>query len=287
MVTRTSRRRGWTLALGLLGGCTDAPGGATTTSRIALAPREPVIVTLGGFDSCATGPLGPTPEGTARWETSARLSRRFAAEEPQWVRGCFDITSRLYWIASDAPTTVRSTTLDALGPFLDAVNGRVGDGARRPVFLLGHSYGGWLAMRAAWSLPPSADLRLLFTVDPISPNECTVGSYLRAVASPLTAPWSLAGCQHAPTDFTRSARQRIVTRVSDGGFRHYYQRNFVPLRSSAMEGDPQPHRTYDVSAFLTHLGGVHPAWNAHVAIADLSIVWYSFEASIERDLTAE
>lgn len=51
-----------------------------------------------------------------------------------------------------------------------------------------------------------------------------------------------------------------------------------------MEGAPQPHRTCDVSAFLTHLGGAHPAWNARVAIADLSIVWYPIEASIERDL---
>jgi hypothetical protein len=61
-------------------------------------------------------------------------------------------------------------------------------------------------------------------------------------------------------------------------------RSFVPLRWSAMEGAPQPHRTCDVSAFLTHLGGAHPAWNARVAIADLSIVWYPIEASIERDL---
>lgn len=270
------------LPLSVCVACAPAVEGESLSSSIERRGVEPVIVTLGGYTSCAADSRGPTPAGTARWTKSARLSARFSLGAPRWVRGCFDAGSRLYWVSSDAPGLVRSTTLDALSPFLAAVAERVGD-TPRPVYLIGHSYGAWVAMHAAARLPAAAELRLLYTVDPISPNDCSVGSYLRAAASPLSAPWSLAGCQRAPTDISIDTRARILARTPDGGWRHYYQRNFVPLRSGAFSGAPSPHRSYDVSPLLTRSGGAHPSWNAHAGIDELSLVWYSFEASIERD----
>lgn len=272
-------------AMALCAGCADGVYADSVSNELERGGPEPVIVTLGGFTSCASAPQGPTPAGTARWERAARLSQRFSRGDARWVRGCFDAASQLHWVSSSAPGVVRSTTVDDLVPFFNAVAERVGD-PRRPLYVIGHSYGGWVAAHTAARFAPSANLRLLFTVDPISPNDCTVGSYLRAAASPVTAPWSLAGCQRAPADLSLSDRARIVDHVPERAWRHYYQRNFIPLRSSPFEGAPQPHRSFDVSPLLTRNGGAHPSWNAHVGIDELSLVWYSFEASIEHDLSA-
>ena len=275
------------LAAALSAGCAGDPVSTeATASGVARAVVEPVFVTLGGFNSCFRTADGPTPVGSDRWAKSARLTQRFTHGDPRWVRGCFDGAGRLYWISSVAPMVVRSTGTDALVPFVLAVADRAG-GERRPVYLHGHSYGGWVATLTAAALPSTVDLRLLVTVDPISPAHCAVSSYLRALASPAAAPWILAGCQRAPTDVSVDTRQRVLGRLPDGGWRHYYQRNFLPLRSSAFEGAPQPHRTYDVSAFLTHNGGAHPSWNAHSGIDELSVVRYTLEASIERDLAGD
>ncbi len=274
------------VSLVFCGACTGpASGGDRDTAELAGA-REPVLVVLGGFNSCLGTSARPTPVGSDRWDRAVRLSARFARTDSRWVRGCFDGAGRLHWISSAAPATVRTAPLDALEPFFAAVSERVGPPGR-PVYLLGHSYGAWLAMFAVWSLAPSADVRLLVTVDPISPAHCSVASYLRAAASPASAPYYLAGCQRAPTDFTPEARRRIVGVVREGGWRHYYQRNFLPLRSGPFDGDGQPHRSYDLSAFLSHLGGVRPSWNAHTGIDALSVVWYTFEASIEHDLARD
>jgi hypothetical protein len=54
------------------------------------------------------------------------------------------------------------------------------------------------------------------------------------------------------------------------------------LRASDFDA-PSAHRRYDVSPFLTRLGGAHPSWNAHVGIDELSVVWHTFAASIAND----
>lgn len=267
-------------------GCSGEPSGiAATASGASRASLEPVIVTLGGFNSCLGTFTAPTPVGSDRWAKSARLSQRFTHGDPRWVRGCFDGGGRLYWVSSAAPAVVRATTTDALGPFVQEVAERAG--ARRPVYLHGHSYGGWVAAQTAAALPTSVELRMLVTVDPISPNECAPSNYLRAAASPAAAPWILAGCQRAPADVTAGVRRAVLDRLPDGAWRHYYQRNFLPLRSGPFELPALPHRTYDVSAFLTHNGGAHPSWNAHSGIDELAVVWYTLEASIEVDLAGD
>jgi pimeloyl-ACP methyl ester carboxylesterase len=266
------------LAAGLL-----LPGCAEDSASIATDGvrnrASPVVVTLGGFNSCAVGPQGPTPRSTDRWTRSEALSNRFGGSDPRWVRACFDRASRLHFVSSANPAVVRTTTLDALGPFFDSI-ASLTEGAAHPLYVQGHSYGGWLGMYLVWYLPQSTDVRLLFAVDPISPAHCTVSSYLLALS---TAGTSLAGCQRAPSDFSAADRRYLRQRVRDGGWRHYFQRNFLPLRSSAYSDGAEPHRSYDLSPFLNR-NGARPSWNAHGGIAELSVVWYSFEASIATDL---
>jgi hypothetical protein len=274
-----SRRVAASVALAVLAGCADVPDGRSSASVTVRA--SPVIVTIGGFNSCAVGSEGPTPMNTERWDRASALTARFARGDARWVRGCFDRQSRLYFISSSAPSVVTRATLADPYPFFSAV-AALTDGPTHPVYVHGHSYGGWLGMFLAWELPASADVRVLSVADPISPAHCTVSSYLLAVASPLTAGIALAGCQRAPTDFLPVHRARLRARIAEGGWRHYYQRNFWPLRSGPYTDDAQPHRSYDVSPFLNG-HGAHPSWNAHAGIAELSLIWYSFESSIAND----
>jgi pimeloyl-ACP methyl ester carboxylesterase len=273
-------------ALALLGCMGDPSGLGVTASGSVRGEVEPVIVTVGGYSSCLGTFAAPTPAGSARWASSARLSARFARDEARWVRGCFDARGRLHWISSADPARVSVTTADALGPFVAAVAERAG-GERRPVYLHGHSYGAWVAARTASTLPASVAVRMLVTVDPISPWHCTPASYFRAAAAPVAAPWLLAGCQRAPTDLSADERRGIVARLPEGGWRHYYQRNFLPLRSGPFDAPGAPHRSYDVSAFLSRNGGAHPSWNAHVGIDELAVVWFTLEQSIDYDLGAQ
>ncbi|MFO0624946.1 MAG: hypothetical protein U0325_04960 [Polyangiales bacterium] len=264
----------------LLAGC-GAPGYADDehASGLTHTAREPLVVSFGGFSSCLDGPDGPTPRGTDRWDRAEAVAREVTLGAPRWVRGCFDRVGRVHWVTSAAPDAVQRTGFDVLAPLVRAVTERAG---ASPVYLHGHSYGAWVAMQLAAALPASVRVRMLVTVDPISPAHCTPASYAAAAASPLTAPWSLAGCQRAPTDVSAGARRWILARLPDGGWRHYYQRGFIPLRASDIDA-PTAHRRYDLSPFLTHLGGAHPSWNAHVGIDELSVVWHTFAVSIAND----
>ncbi len=263
-----------------LSGCADETQ-SSEASGVVVTTASPVIVTLGGFTSCAAGRSAATPAETDRWDRSVRLSERFSRGDQRWVRGCFDRASRLYFVSSQAPTVVQSTTLAELTPFFDAV-AALTEGRQHPLYVMGHSYGGWLAMYLAWYLPTNTDIALLYAVDPITPAHCSASSYLWAVANPFNASAALAGCQRAPADFTLADRSYLREHVRAGGWRHFYQRNFVPLRSSAYTDGVTPHRSYDLSPMLTRTG-VYPSWNAHVGISELSLIWFGFESSIATD----
>lgn len=261
----------------------SACGEATpeTQSSAVLMRASPVLVTLGGFNSCAVSREGPTPRGTERWDRAMQIVTRSGRSDTRWAHACFDRSSRLYWVSSAQSDRVASTSLDELSSFFDSVSALTA-GGQRPLYVTGHSYGGWLAMYLVWYLPTRSDIALLATVDPISPAHCAVSSYLWALALPWTAASSLAGCQRAPSDFTVQDRQYLLSRVRAGGWRHYYQRNFWPLRSGPYSDSAPPSRSYDMSPFLTR-SGAHPSFNAHLGIAELSSIWYSIEASMLND----
>ena len=68
------------------------------------------------------------------------------------------------------------------------------------VILVGHSYGGWLAMHAAFQLTFEYQIDGLITIDPISPNDCgpgdISGNYLQ---STLGVNGHTVGCTNYPS----------------------------------------------------------------------------------------
>lgn len=241
---------------------------------------NPVIVTMGGFNSCEVIDGVKTPEGGERWVKSEELTSKFAGAKELWLRSCYDKWGNIHYISSLDPSDIRTTHNDDLAGYLSRLTALTEQG-RNPVFLIGHSHGGWLAMEIARRLPEWVRVMSLTTNDPISPRHCTPVNYIAAIASPSASGIALAGCRQAPADMNENIRSSILARMPGRGWRHYYQRNFLPLSSSPFTGDAQPHLSQDLSSFLS-FRGVLPSWNAHTGIDQLTIVWHSFEVSIDR-----
>lgn len=269
----------------ILGACSNDEQANTSSTLEARDQANPVVVVMGGYSSCVEDENEQkTPRGSARWVRAEEISARYARGAARWVRTCFDKWGWLYYVTSNQPNIVQYTSLDDPRPFFDAIQTLTeGQGDLHPVYLLGHSHGGWLGMYATWYLPATSKVRMLYTVDPISPAHCTPINYVAALAQPSNSGTFLAGCRRAPTDFTVASRQTINMRLMDRGWRHYYQQNFSPLHSGLFEGSAQPAVSYDVSSFLGS-DGTRPSWNAHSGIDDLDLIWTSFGASIGNDL---
>lgn len=269
--------------LTMLAGCSDATVSNTSESANQRVVN-PVLVVMGGFNSCVTNAAGArTPIGSGRWWKADRLSTRYAQGSARWVRSCFDMSGNIYYVTAKLPTVVQHASAASPISFFEAIKAETNAG-QNPVYLIGHSHGGWLAMYASYWMPSWVTVRKVVTVDPISASTCTWQNY--AAAAAVLSPAFIAGCQEAPVEFTEPLRAKILARLPYGGWLHYYQRNFLPLRSSAFVGGSQPSQTYDVSSFLsvTH-GGAHASTCAHIGIDELSVVWYTFEASMGADLS--
>lgn len=262
----------------------DAPSNISTAQETESTPN-PVIITMGGFNSCESSEGTSTPRGNHRWDQGARLSEKFAQESELWLRSCFDKWGNIHYISSLNRRRILTVTIDTLDEYLATIS-TLSERGRNPVFILGHSHGGWLALTTIHQLPSWVSVKLISTVDPISPKHCTPSNYIAAIAAPIFSGTVLEGCRQAPTDLNDSIRADILARIPDGSWRHYYQRNFLPLSSSAFGGSSLPHFTQDLSPFLSNFpSGARPSFNAHSGIAELSLVWYSFEVSLERALT--
>lgn len=251
-------------------------------SDLSTQPRtrpNPVIITMGGYNSCGEDIRGnSTPIGNERWTKGATLSEKFAGVTSLWIRSCFDKWGYVRYIWSGEPNIIRATQISDLTGFVSRIAVLSAQG-RNPVFMIGHSYGGWMALEIARQLPEHVNVAGISTNDPISPRHCTPLNYVAALGDPIGA---LAGCRRAPSDITNEMRTQVLARIPTGAWRHYYQRNFIPLASSEFPGSAQPHLSQDLSPFLKLGSGVRPSFNAHTAIDQLSIVWYSFEVSIDN-----
>lgn len=260
--------------------------------------RVPVVVVMGGFRSCNYENGLPTPKGKPRWYRAEDLEARLtqsefgtpAATAAKWVRTCYSSSGEIFYVTSAKPGSIRRATNADLSPFFLALAALAGGGDDgHPVYIIGHSHGGWLAMMTAWGLPASVNVRSLFTVDPISPLECTWKNYVLASSS-WFVPWStnfcaVDGCQKAPSDFAVARRYQLLKRMPERGWWHYYQRNFLPLRSSSYEGGAQPYASYDVSPFLAvFAAGAHASTSAHVDIDGLNLIWEAFAEMMIYDL---
>lgn len=161
-----------------------------------------VVFAMGGRSSCGRDNDPRSMSMYPRVEQFIdRLRESFFV---QTITTCYDRYGGLFaQIAEDKP---QKTTPETVPSFSDGLT-------KDHVVLVGHSYGGWLAMRTALALKSHVDL---VTIDAISPVECQ-----------LTAPTSWLGCQRAPKDIS-SQEVGATTRR----WQHFFQTSTVYLHSS-------------------------------------------------------
>ena len=218
-------------------------GGAGGTSRTASRPpAKPVFVVHGGFFSCKlpwSTPLGSQTYTHAKPMIDAAQS--WSGSPVAFVVTCFGSGHDTAWVQTDLNPT--STGVPA-GTIPDLVADRVaqvGEGAE--VVLIGHSWGGWLAMSDALKLPESAHLRYLATLDPISWQTCPPSTLITSVlgGTPSGAPEE--PCTTAPEDL---APDYAAIRERAAYWGQYYQDQFSYLHSTAIDAaDVSRHLVYD------------------------------------------
>ena len=260
---------------------------------------SPVIVITGGFDSCTgDGRGGVSAFGGNFNQEGVKFINQLHAHysspqvnwrgmtEPgiRWVFTCFNKSSDLYVQGSSDSRISRGAPYD-----LDIIVSRIeelSENYRRPIYVIGHSHGGWLAMQVVEALRQPISDGILTTVDPISFVECNSATYADAILlTSIGRPWGgwdrLAPCRRAPGDFTQPDIDRINSRLPPDSWKHYYQQHFLPLHSGDIANGPS--FSSDLTPFFTLLwGGVAKSWNAHIKIANLSTIWHGAQVSLMR-----
>lgn len=199
----------------------------SVTNRQSVSAALPLFVLLGGSSSCGNHVLDPTGGTTLNvdmrepfFEMLSTLSV-LTGEYPDFVISCYVRNLK----RPEGLGAIRVATRQS-GPVETIMNETslstfIGEYAMgREVFLVGHSYGGWLAMSIArdfvYGVPRSfRPASFIVTIDPISAVDC----------KHITD----SGCRMAPRDF--SEEQKNAMRNFSRGWMHFYQRITPVVRS--------------------------------------------------------
>ncbi len=197
-----------------------------STAATAAAPEKILFVTLGGYDSCSKSSRSDLPPlGTGMYPRSEKVSQAVATKSRGlkilWIAGCLEAEAppdgEGQFVYSDRPRSLDHGDARKLRNEIEAI-AKAEPGI--PVFIAGHSYGGWIGMYLADELHASVKIAGLFTVDPISPD-----------CGPMEFVFGDSSCHRAPEDFDNKA---ILKRV--GNWVNFYQTADSWLSSSKIPG---------------------------------------------------
>lgn len=270
--------------------------GIIIVPTIAQASKTaPLVVVTGGYDSCVgdrqggVSPFGSnfTAEGVRMvnelndyYSSPAVDWRGMSDKGIRWLFTCYTKSSDLYYQGSNDDSVKQSWDL---GTIVDRIE-NLSEGYNRPIFVIGHSHGGWLAMRLMELVRKPIISGFLATIDPISLIECNAGVYADALVMigtgwPGSAWDRIASCRRAPGDFTVADIQRVKNNLGANPWKHYYQTHFVPLHSGVIAGGPD--FSLDMTPFFNIMaGGVAASWSAHTRISNLSSIWHALKTSL-------
>jgi hypothetical protein len=234
---------GLVVLLGLLTAC--GAEHSVNSSVDSASVERPVFFVLGGNRSCKPTPhnQNPNPEGMDLYRPLQNLLEKISGQTraiPEFFIACYSPDGgSMSYVSSWNPNIAydRSET-----EVRQEILGKRASMGRQSAFLVGHSYGGWLAMSILSEAGTHSKFAGIFTIDPISKVRCRI-----------TRPF---GCQAAPGDIYSALRFRIAQR--SGQWHNFYQTLTPYLRSDAIS---QATRNYLIPA-SHHEIGVNPVvWN--------------------------
>ena len=269
----------------------------------AAPPPSALFVVLGGFHSCT-----PTGNGdelnlyeSKIWHAYSTTLLPAATTElgtsPQMIAGCFGTPnlasphSELAFRFAEVGVPPKQINLGSswqdltelrMAPVLSLLTESIlkitHENRSIPVYIIGHSYGGWTAMRLVSQLLENhpeihSSLRALYTIDPISPLHCSPSTFISAAIE------SIPGCQRAPSDI--SGDERIFIRDHlQGRWLNFYETQFHRLHSSRM-----PELEEDKQSFKIRLEYTNPIFNdAHNLISKDRRIWAMLSKTVLKDL---
>lgn len=229
-----------------------------STAAPAAAPGKILMVTLGGYNSCSKSTRSDLPPlGTGLYPRSDKMSQAVSTKSRGlkilWIAACLEGDAppdgEGQYVHYDQPKHLSYGDARKIRNEIEAV-AKAEPGI--PVFIAGHSYGGWMSMYLAEELNASVKIAGLFTVDPIGPACGPAGVFFGDPA-----------CHSAPDDFDNKA---ILKRV--GTWVNFYQTADSWLTSSAI-AEAENHE-------------VIQTWGPHGDIDSDPGVWKRIQQAVEK-----
>ncbi len=210
-------------------------GQNSSTSRLKDAQSDSVFLAVfGGNASCKPDDTGEdTPLGMDMYAPFRILDDHLTNDNGwnvTWLLTCHNSDDVVFYVTSDEPTTMREMSIPQVVPLIENLTGTNHSGH---VFLAGHSYGGWLALKAGLALADDVKVEGLFSIDPISRPNCTF-------ANP-------AECTQAPSDITHAQRLMLSERTD-----HWL--NFYENQTFYLHSGPMPEADENIQVATGHTG---------------------------------
>jgi len=273
---------------------------------VSAAPKPPLalFITSAGDESCAEvkNPNFPAVEGPWRTRLHVKLhdelipalTKKNASFSFAHLSTCYGNT----WVNSRSlKTDLRAwdsisgkTQKFLLGDFWALPKGKhyawaadwiasyaqkmlAGIGANVPVYIMAHSYGAWTDIQVAKRLREnSVNVRVLFTMDPISPNFCSQRIYLDSL------PKIPEGCREFPKDYSSGDQTNLLSSLN-GRWWNFYEEQHIFLHS----GPAAPLETVGQETKIRvdkHFDLFH---DQHSLLAGDEAVWAAIDATVLAD----
>jgi hypothetical protein len=235
------------------------------------------LVWFGGFGSCAVAgnpsELNASMQIDALVDSMAAWSGEERTDEMLDIRVCFAVGSSRTFMVSNHPSQNGSVVVSSQEEVLSRIANMIHE-AGAPTFVFGQSHGGTMATRLAARLD-DADLKLLYTVDPISIEECGPMTFTGGLfGQVLLGDSSPGGCRGAPAEFMSFGPD--AARHSDRWV-NSWQSEFAPLHSGHVaHADENVHWT-DVEFTMHPMG-------AHASIDTDPEVWRHINSEVQSAL---
>jgi len=198
---------------------------AVLSNAALAAPEAPqIFVLFGGFGSCATAGYPEHMIMTPLFNQLVKNLAKAKRQEIQSYKACYAIGSGTLYVTTPDGKWL-STTREKFFADLSNLAGQ------RNFVLIGQSHGGWTAMQATMSLPEGS-VSHLFTLDPISVQDCYWTLWLRSTSWTVLGYKQYPGCTSAPKDLQESYG---VIRLRVGYWLNAWQDDFTLLHSGPID----------------------------------------------------
>ncbi len=222
---------------------------------------ESTILFSGGWNSC-----NPDARRTDVYKRAIRFLDMRAKMGVYYnvVATCYKkLTDKVYVFSSRSKNKLASATHNELYRFLKNTSQTT---TSQTISFVGHSYGGWLAMKAATNLSNQLTINGLATLDPISVESCNI---LKAIRSPYQLIRAVyKGCVRAPDDVNYG----LISLHVDW-WDNFYQDNSRLLHSSAIDKANNHFLDYSYNRVLS-------PFKAHMAVDSDDRAWERFSEKL-------